>query len=246
MKYRKDNHRIQANPEVHRKRKAARDCASNIAEYNWIAFRRGRSSGEGLLDFDGKFLAKAGALFIIADCCILELAFRSTPEDDPKRHRPKRDRTEALTSSHGTTSSGNASSSATRRSNSARWPSVRGKALASAQMLAHISSTSASLSSTLSRSMPKVLTDTPMVTSTENINLARARGRCPDGYYVCVNRRTAAERSAAAARSVLNEVAPPKGPYKTPNAGSSTVRLRSSHYFLNQGERDRHLHTRTI
>ncbi len=39
------------------------------------------------------------------------------------------------------------------------------KALASVQMVAHISSTSASRSSTLSRSMPKVLTETPMVTS---------------------------------------------------------------------------------
>src|SRR5450830_868345 len=44
-----------------------------------------------------------------------------------------------------------------------------------------------------------------------------------------------------------NKKSPPqKGPYKTPNAGCSTVRLRSSLCFLNQGERDRHLHTHTI
>lgn len=37
-----------------------------------------------------------------------------------------------------------------------------------------------------------------------------------------------------------------KGPYKIRKAGSSTARLRSSLYFLNQGERDGHLHTHTI
>jgi len=165
VKHCKDNQCIRADPEVDRKWKAARDCASNIADCNWVALRCRRSSGKGLLDFDGKFLAKSGALLVVANGCFLKLAFRRTPKNDAKRHRPRRDRTEAFTSSQGTTSSGNASSSATRRSNSARCRSVSGKVLASAQILAHISSTSASRSSTLSRSMPKALTDKPIATS---------------------------------------------------------------------------------
>lgn len=55
--------------------------------------------------------------------------------------------------------------------------SVRGKASASAHRVAQISSTSASCSSTLSRSIPKVLTETLMVTSVQCANFARVRGR---------------------------------------------------------------------
>ena len=44
-----------------------------------------------------------------------------------------------------------------------------------------------------------------------------------------------------------NKKSPPqRGQYKTPKAGSSTVRLRSSHCLLNQRERDRRRNTRTI
>jgi len=50
MKYCKDNQRFLANPEIHGIGEATRDCASNIAEYNWIALGRGRNPGDGLLD----------------------------------------------------------------------------------------------------------------------------------------------------------------------------------------------------
>ena len=104
VKDRKDDQSTLANPEIHGIWEATRDRASNIAQYNWIALGCGRSSGDGLFDLDNKFFARAGALLVVTDGCILKLAFRSAPEDDPKRHRPKRDRTEALTSSQGTTS----------------------------------------------------------------------------------------------------------------------------------------------
>jgi hypothetical protein len=184
MKYGKDNYRIPANPEVHGKWKAARNCSSNIAEYNWIELWGSCGSGDSLVNFEGKFLAKSWALLVVAVSRILEFALCRTTENYAKCHRPKRERVEAFISSQGTTSSGNASSSAMRRSNSARCISVRGKALASRQMLAQISSTSASLSSTPSRSMPKVLMVTPMITSAESVKLARARDCCLKGYNV--------------------------------------------------------------
>src|SRR5690606_20522374 len=83
----------------------------------------------------------------------LQLGACSPSEQDAKGHRPRRARTDALTSSHGTTSSGNSSSSATRRSSSALWNTLRGNRSASAQMLAQISSTSANRSSTSSLSI---------------------------------------------------------------------------------------------
>ena len=45
-----------------------------------------------------------------------------------------------------------------------------------------------------------------------------------------------------APRAPNKKSAPSVGPYKTPKAGSSTASVRSSLCFLNQGERDRHLH----
>lgn len=75
MKNREDNNGILANPEVHGVWEAARHCASYIAEYNWIALGCGRSAGDGLLDLDGKFLAKAEALLVVTDGRILKLAF---------------------------------------------------------------------------------------------------------------------------------------------------------------------------
>ena len=148
MEYGKHNHRIPANPEVHGIWKAARNCSSNIADHNWIELWGGCSFSDCLVNFDNKFLAKTWALLVVAVSCIIEFALCRTSENYAKCHRPRRERAEAFISSQGTTSSGNASSSAMRRSNSARCMSVRGKALESTQMLAQISSTSASLSST--------------------------------------------------------------------------------------------------
>jgi hypothetical protein len=139
--------------------------------------RRSRGLLDGLLDLVDKLLAKARTLFAVPDGCFLKFVFRSAPENDAKRHRLSRDRTDALTSSQGTTSAGKESSSATRRSNSARCSSVSRKALASAHMVAQISSTSASRSSTLSRSMPKLLTELPIITS-DYIGRHNSRGRC--------------------------------------------------------------------
>lgn len=77
MKNCKNNHRILANPEIHRIWEAARDCTSNIAKYDWIARGCDRSSGDRLLNLNGKFLAKPGALLVVTDRCILKLVFRS-------------------------------------------------------------------------------------------------------------------------------------------------------------------------
>ena len=173
-----------SNGEIHGIGESTRDCASNIAEYNWIALWGGRGFCDRLVNFDNKLLTKTWTLLVVSVGCIIEFALCRTSENYPKCHRPSRERAAALISSHGMTSSGNASSSATRRSNSARCRSVRGNALASTQMLAQISSTSASLSSTFSRSMPKVLTDTLMMTSAKNMKLARLCGRCLRGYNV--------------------------------------------------------------
>ncbi len=178
-----NNHQgIGTDAKIDRERKATRDCTSNIAEYDRIALWCGRSTRNGLLDLADEFFAETSCSLRIPGGRILKLTLRSAPENDAARHRLKRDRAAALTSSQGTTSSGNESSSATRRSNSARCSSVRGKTFASAQMVAHISSTRASRSSTLSRSIPRVLTETGMVTSLQSANLARACSRRHVGY----------------------------------------------------------------
>ena len=130
MKYGKEHHRIPTNPEVHGIRKAARNCSSNIVEYNWISLRGSCGFDDSLVYFENEFLAKARTLLVVAVSCIIEFAPRRASENYAKYHRPKRERAEALISSQGTTSSGKASSSAMRRSNSARCMSVRGKALA--------------------------------------------------------------------------------------------------------------------
>ena len=100
VKHREDDQLIPANAEVHCERKAARDGASNIAEDNGIALRRDHSVRDGLLDLEDKLLAKAKALFVVPDGCIFKFALRSTPEDDAKRHRPRRDLTEASMAPH--------------------------------------------------------------------------------------------------------------------------------------------------
>jgi hypothetical protein len=161
--------------------------AQQRVEYHGIqrmALWRCRCLCERFIDFADKLLAKASTFLVVPQSRTFKLALRSTPKNNAKRHRPKRARTSALISSQGTTSSGKESSSATRRSSSARCSSVSGKAVASAHMVAHISSTSASRSSTFSRSIPNVLTETPIDISIQNINLAHARARCSKGYNV--------------------------------------------------------------
>lgn len=171
VKHCEDDQRVRTNAEVHAEGKATRNGTPNIAKYNRIALGSSCGLCDGLFDFVDELLAKARILLVVPDGRILKLPFRSTPEYDAKRHRAKRALTDAFTSSQGTTSSGKESSSATRRSSSARCSSVRGNALASAHMVAQISSTSASRSSTLSRSMPRLLTVAPMVTSAQSVNL---------------------------------------------------------------------------
>ena len=177
MKYGKNDHRVPANPEVHGKRKSSCNRPSHIVENNWIVLRIGRGFGNCLVNFDNKFFTKTWTLLVISIRGIIEFAFGRRSENNPQSHRAKRARVVAFISSQGMTSSGNASSSATRRSNSVRCCSVRGNVLASTQMLAQISSTSASLSSTFRRSMPKVFTETFMATSAKAVKLARVRNR---------------------------------------------------------------------
>jgi hypothetical protein len=70
------------------------------------------------------------------------------------------------------------------------------------------------------------------VSEAEVGHLQRLHGRATLDRGVTVNNRLRHERFGLP-------------PYKTPDAGSDTLRLRSSHCFLNRGERDRPLHTHT-
>jgi len=81
MKHGKDHHRISANPEVHGKWKAARNCSSNIAENNWIELRGSCGFGDGLVNFDNKFLTKSWALLVVAVSRIIEFTLRRTSEN---------------------------------------------------------------------------------------------------------------------------------------------------------------------
>jgi hypothetical protein len=134
--------------------KVLRDSFSHVRKNDRISFRMSRRSKHHLIDFSEEFFTKPFTLLIVPRGGRFKLMTCRGPKDNAQTHRVKRACIDALISSHGITFSGNVSSSATRRSSSARCAPVSGTLAESAQMLAQISSTKASRSSTLSRSIP--------------------------------------------------------------------------------------------
>jgi len=86
VKYGKNHQCIRTDAKVHREWKSTCNRASNITEYHRIALGCSRGACDSLLDLADEFVAEPGASFSIPSGRILELAFRSAPENDAKRH----------------------------------------------------------------------------------------------------------------------------------------------------------------
>jgi hypothetical protein len=159
MKHGEHDENITATAEEYAVGKPSGYRPTHIVSYQRANERRFGCPVNRCRHFAKKVFAESSSLLLVPGGGLKEFGLCGAPKYDAQGHFASRARIDALTSSHGTTSSGNASSSATRRSSSARCASVNGNFDASAQILAHISSTSAKRSSIPKRSIPKFLTD---------------------------------------------------------------------------------------
>ena len=195
VKHCERDHGVRTHPKVDRVRKPPRHCAAYTIAHNLITQRTPCCLFDCFFDFACELFAKAWPHVFIPIGRFLELRLCRRSKDNSQPYFARRARIDALTSSQGTTSSGNASSSAIRRSSSARCDWLSGNDVASAQMLAQISSTKANRSSTPIWSIPSVRAVVDISFSNRNFTLAlRVRARISSRPNVEIQRQPKAVR----------------------------------------------------